>query len=41
MESVVLEGGQLAAYRIERVIGRGGMAVVYRAEHVHLRRRSR
>ncbi len=31
-------GTQLAGYRIENVIGRGGMGVVYGAKHVHLER---
>jgi serine/threonine-protein kinase len=33
-----LIGAQIASYRIERVIGRGGMAVVYRAKDLRLDR---
>ena len=33
-------GTVIAGYRIEERIGRGGMGVVYRAEHINLQRRA-
>ena len=33
-------GSDFAGYSVEEVIGRGGMSVVYRAEHVRLRRKA-
>jgi len=33
-----MDGGELAGYRIESLIGRGGMAYVYRAVYQHLGR---
>ena len=31
-------GVQIGDYRIEKLLGRGGMSVVYLAEHVRLKR---
>src|SRR5215204_3804049 len=33
-------GTEIAGYRIEERIGRGGMGVVYRAQHMNLQRRA-
>src|SRR5438093_11693040 len=33
-------GSELAGYRVESLIGRGGMGVVYLAEHLRLKRRA-
>ena len=33
-------GSEIAGYRIEERIGRGGMGVVYRAQHMNLQRRA-
>ena len=34
-------GAQVGAYRIERILGRGGMGVVYSRRHAAASRRSR
>jgi serine/threonine protein kinase len=39
MAEVLPGGTEVAGYRIDRVAGRGGMGVVYLAEHMHLGRR--
>ena len=38
MEEDTLVGREIAGYRLEEIIGRGGMGVVYRAEHLRLGR---
>lgn len=38
MSEVLPPGAEIANYRISRVVGRGGMGVVYLAEHIHLGR---
>jgi serine/threonine protein kinase len=35
---VIDVGSEIAGYRIESVIGRGGMGVVYLADHLRLKR---
>ncbi|HYT26964.1 MAG TPA: serine/threonine-protein kinase, partial [Actinomycetota bacterium] len=39
MQDFVTIGSEVAGYRVESFIGRGGMAVVYRAEDLRLGRR--
>src|SRR6187551_729785 len=39
MSSDLRPGSHLSEYRIERLIGRGGMGGVYQAEHTHLGKR--
>lgn len=38
MSEVLSPGAEIANYRVSRVVGRGGMGVVYVAEHIHLGR---
>ena len=39
MRTFIPAGTEIAGYRVESLIGRGGMAMVYRAEHLRLGRR--
>ncbi|HEY7451532.1 MAG TPA: serine/threonine-protein kinase, partial [Candidatus Limnocylindria bacterium] len=39
MDEETLVGREIAGYRLEELIGRGGMGVVYRAEHLRLGRK--